>query len=140
MIDLTVLATELKRRTAWQRTPEPIADVQYHQLLLEAVRELYVMTGRTQQFDEALVAYEDDAPVSYDAELMIDEREFVLTTAEIGFFRLVQTNVNNIVGYTTDALSITNADKPYQYISTTLKELEAKRRIYYYKMTRYTLL
>lgn len=64
----------------------------------------------------------------------------MLVTAEIGFYRKIQTSVNSIVGYTTDAMSITNADKPYVYLSTTIKELENKRRILFYKMTRYSML
>lgn len=64
----------------------------------------------------------------------------MLVTAEIGFYRKVQTDVNNIVGYTTDALSVTNADKPFQYIGATVRELENKRRVLYYKMTRFSML
>lgn len=61
-------------------------------------------------------------------------------TAEIGFYRKVQGSVNSIVGYTTDALSVTNADKPYIYLGATIKELENKRRMLFYKMTRYSIL
>lgn len=64
----------------------------------------------------------------------------MLTTAEIGFYRRVQSDVNRIVGYSTDAMTITNADKPYANISQTVAELLARQRILYYKMTRYTLL
>ena len=48
--------------------------------------------------------------------------------------------MNRIVGYTTDAMSITNADKPYANISQTIAELLNRQRILYYKMTRFTLL
>lgn len=64
----------------------------------------------------------------------------MLTTAEIGFYRRVQSDVNRIVGYSTDAMSITNADKPYANISQTVAELTARQRVLYYKMARYTLL
>lgn len=59
--------------------------------------------------------------------------------AKIAFFNQVAADVNNIVGYTTDALSVTHADKPYANISDTIKMLENERRITYYKMHRYAL-
>ena len=73
-------------------------------------------------------------------ELTADEYEYVLTTAEMGFYRKVQSDVNRIVGYSTDAMTITNADKPYANLSQTLAELANRQRILYYKMVRYTLL
>lgn len=54
------------------------------------------------------------------------------------FFKKVQSDVNNIVGYTTDALSITNADKPYAHLQDTIGELEKERRIVFFKMVPYT--
>lgn len=47
--------------------------------------------------------------------------------------------MNNIVGYTTDALSVTNADKPYTHIAQTIGEKEKKRRRIFYKMTEYVM-
>ena len=48
--------------------------------------------------------------------------------------RKARANVNSIMGYTTDAMSVTNADKPYLYITDTIKELEEKIRRIHYKM------
>ena len=44
------------------------------------------------------------------------------------------------MGYSTDAMSITNADKHYANLSQTIAELLNNQRILYYKMVRYTLL
>ena len=52
----------------------------------------------------------------------------------------MQTNVNNVFGYSTDALTVTNADKPYANLAATIAELEQKRRTLYYKMVRFNLL
>ena len=73
-------------------------------------------------------------------DLEIDEKRYAILSAKIEFFRRVQTDVNNIVGYTTDALTVTNADKPYINIATTIEALEKERRIIHYKMTRHALL
>jgi len=63
----------------------------------------------------------------------------VLICAQINFFKKVQADVNNIVGYTTDALTVTNADKPYVHLQDTIDKLEQERRIIYYKMVRFAL-
>ena len=129
MTDVEQLAAELKQRTEWQDTPVELEDTDYQEMVIQAVRPLYVMTGRYLQFDR-------DSEI----ELTADEFEYVLTTAEMGFYRKVQADVNRIVGYSTDAMTITNADKPYANISQTLAELANRQRILYYKMVRYTLL
>ncbi len=74
----------------------------------------------------------------FDYDLPIDEEKYVLLIAQIMFFKKVQSDVNNIVSYTTDALSITNADKPYAHLQDTILNLENERRIVFYKMTSYS--
>ena len=129
MTEVEQLVAELKQRTEWQDTPVDLEDEDYQDMIVQAIRHLYVMTGRYLQFDPEL-----------EFELTADEYEYVLTTAEMGFYRKVQSDVNRIVGYSTDAMTITNADKPYANLSQTLAELANRQRILYYKMVRYTLL
>lgn len=140
MTDILALAGELYRRTEWQRTPDELSQDDYCFMVLEAIKDLLVITGRAVRYDAEKVTHEEGVPVGYADELPLDETEYVLLTAEIAFYRKVQTDVNNIVGYTTDALSVTNADKPFQYISATIRELENRRRVLYYKMTRFSML
>ena len=71
------------------------------------------------------------------AQLDAIEHAFLVIHAQKLFLRKVQSDVNNIVGYTTDALTVTNADKPYQYLEQTIAALEREERRLYYKMTRY---
>ena len=129
MTDMQKMAQELRHRTEWQDTPVELTEEDYLEIVRQAVRHLYVMTGRYTQYDN-----------SSEITLSADEYEYVLTTAEIGFYRRVQSDVNRIVGYSTDAMTITNADKPYANISQTITELLNRQRILYYKMTRFVLL
>lgn len=129
MTDMQKMAQELRQRTEWQDTPVELTHEDYLEIVRQAVRHLYVMTGRYTQYDD-----------SSEIKLSADEYEYVLTTAEIGFYRRVQSDVNRIVGYSTDAMTITNADKPYANISQTVNELLNRQRILYYKMTRFVLL
>jgi len=129
MTDMQKMAQELRQRTEWQDTPVELTEEDYLEIVRQAVRHLYVMTGRYTQYDDKT-----------DIALSADEYEYVLTTAEIGFYRRVQSDVNRIVGYSTDAMTITNADKPYANISQTVNELLNRQRILYYKMTRFVML
>lgn len=76
---------------------------------------------------------------AYDADFLIDEKVYIMLCARMGFFKKVQSDVNNTFGYSTDALTVTNADKPYVNLKNTLEELDNERRIVYYKMYRYAL-
>lgn len=129
MTELERLAQELRQRTEWQDTPVEMTDEDYQEIARQAIRHLYVMTGRYSRYDDTEIYH-----------LSADEYEYVLTTAEIGFYRRVQSDVNRIVGYSTDAMTITNADKPYANIGQTVNELLNRQRILYYKMTRFVLL
>lgn len=140
MIDFKRLAVELHRRTAWQKTPDTLAEGDYLAMIESALRHLFVVTGRSAVFRDEKLIRTDGVPVAYDFDIQLDEEEYLLVTAEIGFFRLVQTNVNNVFGYSTDAMTITNSDKPYANLSATIAELTQKQRMLYYKMIRYNLL
>lgn len=109
-------------------------------IVIDSICNLYVMTGRDGSYGDHLYEMEDDVPVAYLPDMRPVERMYVVTYAICEFTRKVKSDVNNIVGYTTDAMTITNADKPYQYLAQTVAEYEAKLRKLYYKMNNYTIL
>ena len=80
-----------------------------------------------------------DEYFGYDADFPLDERRYIQICSLINFFAKVQSDVNNAFGYTTNALTVTNADKPYANLKDTIGNLDNERRIIYYKMVRYTL-
>lgn len=135
-VSISKLVEELKERTAWQRTPEPLDDKQYTVMVIRGIKRLYIDTGRAEAYSDALV---DEVAMEFMEEMKIDEEAYVLICAQIEFFRRIQNDVNNIVGYTTDALSVTNADKPYAHLQDTIGCLEQDRRVTYYKMIRYAM-
>lgn len=139
MTNIIELADELKSSTRWQKTPMPLTDEDYTSLIVKAIRRLYIDTGRASVYDTQMVVTDDDGIIYFKEDLKIDEIEYVLICAQIGFFNQVKADVNNIVGYTTDALSVTNADKPYANLKDSVEKLENERRITYYKMIRYVM-
>ena len=144
MTSITELANELKDIVSWQRTPEELDDSDYIQMIINGIKTLYIDTGRAALYNKSMLVIvteqEDDlAPGIYFTEdLPIDEEKYVLIVAQINFFKKVQSDVNNIVGYTTDALTVTNADKPYAHLQDTITNLENERRIVFYKMVNYS--
>lgn len=139
MTNISELANELKDATRWQKTPLPLSNNDYVSIIIRALKRLYIDTGRASVFNMDMITKNDDEYVCFTEDLPIDEEEYVLLCAQIGFFNQVKTDVNNIVGYTTDALSVTNADKPYANIKDSIEKLENERRITYYKMIRYVM-
>ena len=140
MLNISKMAEWLKEKTEWQETPAPLTDKNYLNMIIEGIERLFVDTGRSDLYNENLyVQIEDSEDYGYDYDFPLDERRYIQICAQMNFFSKVQTDVNNAFGYTTDALSVTHADKPYENLDSTLGKLEQERRIIYYKMVRYTL-
>lgn len=68
MTDIRALADELYRRTEWQRTPDELDDGDYCAMVMEAIKDLLVITGRAALYDGRKVVKEEGVPVSYDIE------------------------------------------------------------------------
>lgn len=143
MLNVTKMAERLKTETAWQKTPVDLEQSDYEEMIVNGLRRMYIDTGRATEYDSALlITNEENGDVVYnlDSDLPIDEEEYIFIAAKINFYRQVANDVNNIVGYTTNALSVTNADKPYANLKDTIEKLDNERRILHYKMVRYVML
>lgn len=143
---ITELADELYDNVKFQRTPMTMTQDDYIRMVKHGVRRLYVDTQRASVFrpdmfyEEKVSDDSEETNVFFEADLPLDERMYVLYCAQIAFLKEVAHDVNNIVGYTTDALTVTNADKPYANLKDSIEKVENDRRILYYKMVRYTML
>lgn len=143
MLNISKLAEWLKEQTEWQETPVPLSDKNYINMVIDGIERLFVDTGRSEQYDEDLykivITPEEEEYYGYDADFPLDEKRYIQICSQMNFFSKVQSDVNNAFGYSTDALTVTNADKPYANLKDTLDKLDNERRIIYYKMVRYTL-
>ena len=139
MTDIGELTTRLMEITAWQRTPVALNPADYAKMILYGIRDLYIMTGRAMQFRDDMFSGGDGGvyPSTFSDDLYVDEQEYVLVCAQIEFYQRVQADVNNIVGYTTDGLSVTNADKPYVHLQQSIDDLNRRKQMLLYKMPRY---
>ena len=154
MLNITELAEELQEITAWQDTPQPLGTEDYIRIVKRAVRNFFVDINHASEFSEDnYITVEPEtteeenveesetsaSDIFYNREFFADEIVYILILCQIEFFQRVQTDVNNAFGYTTNALTVTNADKPYKNLAETLNGLYNERRIKFNKMVRYTL-
>lgn len=140
MTDVINLAHRLFQRIEWQSVPDTVGEDELIEFVADAIRYLYVMTGRTMQYSEDMFIFDGCIRAQFAADLLLDEQEYVLTTAEIAFYRKVQASVDDITSYTTDAMSVTHGDKPFANLQQKIADLDARQRMIWYKMARYNIL
>lgn len=120
------LAYRLQYDVKWQETPDAMTEDDFYYMIQCGIRRLFIDTARSASYEET---------EEYDLE--IDEQEYVLICAKLLFFDMVKSSLDQMVSYTTNALSITGGDKPYKNIKETRNELEAERIRTFNKMDRY---
>lgn len=136
MTDLSLIVADLMRAVAWQRTPQTVEYSDYLNMVINGIKHLYLITGRGDTYVDTMVNVDAE---EFSVDLNMPEKMIVLYASEIEFFEKVRADKNAIVGYTTDALSVTNADKPYQYLTQTIEELRQRIRVAYYKLVSYSV-
>lgn len=140
MTDIVLQAKRLYERIEWQNVPDVVTRDDQTELIADGIRDLYVMTGRALQFDDNMFVIENGIYILFTEEQKLDEQEYVLADAEIFFYRKVQTSVNGLTSYTTDAMAVAHGDKPFANLQQTITDAESRKRMYWYKMIRYHLL
>lgn len=153
MTDIVKLAERLHRRIQWQEIPEELTSVDLMEILCDAIRMLYVISGRTFQFSEdkfitrlVTPGEGDDDPgevedgLWFDADMPIDEEEWVLLEGEIAFYNMALSNVDDLQSYTTDAMAVTHGDKPYKNIKSTIEDRQNKQAVVWTRMVRFNQL
>lgn len=61
-------------------------------------------------------------------------------TAEIQFLQKVQSSVDDLTSYTTDAMAVTHGDKPFANLQQKIDEAKERQKIIWFKMIRFHLL
>lgn len=141
MTDLVKLAERLHRKIKWQEVPEKVSWTDQVDLICDAIRKLYVISGRTFSFSEDNFVYDETGvAVEWKEDMMADEVEWILLEAQIEFYKSVQSNVDNLKGYSTDAISLTHSDKPYANLANTIGTLKDEQNVIWTRMVRYNQL
>lgn len=138
MTDIVNLAQRLHRKINAQRTPEEVHWTDQVNWIAEAIRHLYVISGRSALFSEDMFEYDESGnPETFTEDLGLDEQEWVLWEAQIEFYKWVQASYDDLVSYSTDAVSVTHGNKPYEHVGSTIDRLTNERDRYWYTMTRH---
>lgn len=139
MLNIAEIADELHDLTAWQETPVPLKTSDYEDIVIRAVKKFFVDINHPAEYNTELWTTDDSGNTVYDRTFLLDEEEYIKILCMLEFFKRVQMDVNNSFGYSTDALTVTNADKPYANLKNTIENWEHERRVVFNKMVRYTL-
>ena len=165
MTDIVKLAYRLQRRIRWQEIPEALTSTDLIEIICDAIRMLYVISGRTFQFSEEMFTTTNEASVEeteteetteasetteteeenedglwFTADLELDEQEWILLESEIAFYNMALSNVDDLQSYTTDAMSVTHGDKPYKNIKATVEDRQARQAVVWTRMVRFNQL
>ena len=166
MTDIVRLAQRLQRRIRWQEIPEELTSADLIEIICDAIRMLYVISGRTFQYsDDMFTTINSEASggeteseetneaseteeteedkedgLWFTADLELDEQEWVLLESEIDFYNMALSNVDDLQSYTTDAMAVTHGDKPYKNIKATVEDRQAKQAVVWTRMVRFNQL
>ena len=81
MTDIAVLSRRLFKQIKWQSIPEEMTREDLSEFIADAIRHLYVMTGRGLTFREEWFVHENGMYASFSQDLPVDEQEYVVVTA-----------------------------------------------------------
>lgn len=141
MTNLQTMLSEFKFRAGQLDGSVMMSDEGYFMCLYIGLRQMYVKTGRPTVFEEEKLAYdEEELPVTWEDSLPPDEYELTILLGLLQFYGIVlASKAPKAIGYTTDAFSVTGADKPAKYYESMLTRLEHDVYVIYNKMIRYTM-
>ena len=138
-------------------------------MIAEAIRYLYVLCGKGEQDIEDLFVYEeaeesdentdepgeemeeqdaetedaeetDPVPLFFQEALKPDEQLYVIMTAELDFYKKVQSQYDGMTSYTTDAMAVTHGDAPFKNLQSKIDGAKKERDVVWWRMVRYNLL
>ena len=145
MTDVVKLAQRLYRRIKWQEIPENLYTDDLVDIISDAIRMLYVISGRALVYsDDKFVTTEDpetgEKSVMFEDTLMLDEEEWVLKDGEILFYSMASSHYDDLQSYTTDAMSVTHGDKPFKNIKSMIDDCEKDLAVIWTRMVRFNQL
>lgn len=78
MTNIIALAEELYKSVNQQKVPEEIGQAELADMIVSAIKDLYVISGRTMLWEDEWITYdEDECPVTFEEDLKLDEQRWV---------------------------------------------------------------
>ena len=137
MTDIVALTHRLYKEIKLQRVPYTVHWSDQIDYITNGIRHLYVVTGRELQFSESMFECDESGHIcSFANDLSLAESEWVLLDAQISFFRWVQTGHTEDTSYSTDAMTVTHGEKPFEHIGQRIYDLEKLQNNYLSRLVR----
>lgn len=131
MTSLVDIKLALIANVKFQTTPIPILDADYLAFTVQGVKRLYVDKGSEDNF---LTEFNKTTNI-ISRDLSLTEIEYATICAELAFRNQIKNDINAIVGYSTNAISITGANSPYKNAEATILNLETRLSKLAFKFT-----
>jgi hypothetical protein len=131
MTSLIDIQSELESNIKFQATPIPMSPSDYLSFTIKGVKRLYTDEGIEDNF---LVDF-DKVNNTLTRDLTLTELEYSCISAEIAFRNQIKDDLSSIVSYSTNALSVSNGDKPYKNLKEIVDELESRLAKLAFKFT-----
>lgn len=122
---------QLKKNIKNQRTPTTFSDDDLLELVVLGTQRLYVDSGIDSNW---ITEYVSGATPTLTRTLSLTQIEYCVVASEIEFFKSIRNWWNTLVSYTTDALSVTNAVKPFEFLNLTIEQKENRLLELFYKL------
>lgn len=149
MTDVIALAHRLYRNIRWQEVPETVSREELVDMIVEGIEYLYVLSGRNRMYADDMYTdvketedpeMEPEIGLYFQDDLTSAEKRIVLLKAQIEFYKMVQADHDDDTSYTTDAMSVTHGDKPYEHIGQTIDRLEGELALMWTRLVEYNQL
>lgn len=131
MTSLVDIQTELESNIKFQVTPIPMTQEDYLSFTIKGAKRLYTDEG----IEDSFITDFDKVANTLVRDLTLTELEYCCICAEIAFRNQIKDDINAIVGYSTNAISITGANSPYKNAEATIYELESRLAKLAFKFT-----
>lgn len=127
---LISIRDQLKKNVKNQRTPSVYSDDDLLELAILGAQRLYIDSGLTAWDTE----YSSGATPTLTRTLNLTQIEYCVVASEIEFFKSIRNWWNTLISYTTDALTVSNAFKPFDFLNLTIEQKEQRLQELFYKL------
>jgi hypothetical protein len=114
-----------------QRVPTTYTDDEYLEFAILGCKRFYIDIGREASWDSEY----SDSDNSLTSDLNILQKDYCLLSSEIEYFKSIRNYWNTMISYTTNALSVAYAYKPFEFLEKTINEKENRLIDLFHKMT-----
>lgn len=131
MLSLDVITLELISKVKFQQTPIPMTDSDYLGFVVQGIKRLYVDEG----IEDNYLLDLNITTKTISRNLTLTEMEYVILSSEIAFRNQIKDDLSSIVSFSTNALSVSNGDKPFKNLNDIIIVLETRLAKLAFKFT-----